>query len=42
MPPLDFIINKGYALLGIGDEDVSEQEKKWQTTLQAYNYQLTD
>jgi hypothetical protein len=42
IPPLDFIINKGYALLGIGDEDVSEQEKKWQTTLQAYNYQLTD
>lgn len=24
------------------DEEVSEQQKKWQTTLQAYNYQLTD
>ena len=42
IPPLDFITSKGYILLGIGDEEVSEQEKKWQTTLQAYNYQLTD
>jgi hypothetical protein len=42
IPPLDFITSKGYTLLGIGDEKVSEQEKKWQTTLQAYNYQLTD
>ena len=42
IPPLDFITSKGYTLLGIGDEKVTEQEKKWQTTLQAYNYQLTD
>ncbi|MGM0952601.1 MAG: hypothetical protein ACQEW7_06450 [Pseudomonadota bacterium] len=42
VPPLDFITNKGYALLGIGNEEISEQEKKWQTILQAYNYQLTD
>jgi hypothetical protein len=42
IPPLDFITSKGYTLLGTGDEEVSEQEKKWQTTLQAYNYQLTD
>jgi hypothetical protein len=42
IPPLDFITSRGYTLLGIGDEKVSEQEKKWQTTLQAYNHQLTD
>lgn len=42
IPPLEFITSKGYALLGIGDEEVGEQQKNWQTTLQAYNYQLTD
>ena len=42
IPPLEFIIGKGYTLLGIGNEDISNQQKKWQTTLQAYNYQLTD
>ncbi len=42
IPPLEFITSKGYILLGIGDEEVSEQQRKWQTTLQAYNYQLTD
>lgn len=42
IPPLEFITRKGYVLLGIGDEEVSDQQKKWQTTLQAYNYQLTD
>lgn len=42
IPTLEFITNKGYTLLGIGSEEVSEQQKKWQTTLQAYNYQLTD
>lgn len=42
IPHLEFITSKGYALLGIGDEEIGEQQKKWQTTLQAYNYQLTD
>ncbi|CAH7392756.1 conserved hypothetical protein [Vibrio chagasii] len=42
IPTLEFITSKGYTLLGIGDEEVSEQDKKWQTTLQAYGYQLTD
>lgn len=42
IPPLEFITSRGYSFLGIGDEEVSEQEKKWQTTLQAYNYQMTD
>lgn len=42
IPSLEFITRKGYALLGLGDEEVSDQHKKWQTTLQAYNYQLTD
>src|SRR5690554_501996 len=42
IPPIEFITTKGYALLGIGDEKASEQDKKWKTTLQSYNYQLTD
>lgn len=42
IPPLEFIVSKGYTSLGIGDEQVSDQQKKWLTTLQAYNYQLTD
>lgn len=42
IPTLEFITSKGYTLIGIGDEEVSEQEKKWQTTLQAYNYQFSD
>ena len=42
IPPLDFITSIGYTSLGIGDEELSEKQKKWQTTLQAYNYQLTD
>lgn len=42
IPPLEFITDKGYTLLGIGDEEIDEQNKKWQTVLQAYNYQLTD
>lgn len=42
IPSIEFIASKGYARLGIGDKEISEQQKKWQTTLQAYNYQLTD
>lgn len=42
VPPLEFITNKGYALLGIGNKELNENEKKWQTALQAYNYHLTD
>ncbi|WP_028302680.1 hypothetical protein [Oceanospirillum maris] len=42
IPPLDFITSKGYSLLGIGDDEITDKEKGWQTTLQAYNYQLTD
>ncbi|MBB1309729.1 hypothetical protein H5162_09860 [Pseudoalteromonas sp. SR41-8] len=42
IPTLEFITSKGYTLLGIGNEEVSEQHNKWQTTLQAYGYQLTD
>ena len=42
IPTLEFMTSKGYTLLGIGDAEVSEQHKKWQTTLQAYGYQLID
>lgn len=41
-PTLEFIVGKGYNLLGIGGEEVNERHRKWQTTLQAYGYQLTD
>lgn len=42
IPELEFIIGKGYALLGLGNENVSEKEKKWKNILQGYNYQMTD
>ncbi|WP_431686613.1 hypothetical protein [Hahella sp. NBU794] len=42
VPDLDFITSNGYTLLGIGSKEVCEKHKKWQTILQAYNYQLTD
>jgi hypothetical protein len=42
IPSLEFITKQGYASLGLGDENVSEQQRKWQTTLQAYGYELTD
>ncbi|MBC6988006.1 hypothetical protein, partial [Alteromonas sp. BZK5] len=42
IPPLEFILSKGYTLIGIGDEEINEQQKRWQTTLQAYDYKLTD
>jgi hypothetical protein len=42
IPTLEFITSQGYTLFGIGDEVVSKQNKEWQTTLQAYGYQLTD
>lgn len=42
IPPLDFITSKGYTLIGIGDNEESDQTKKWKTTLQAYNYRMTD
>lgn len=42
IPPLEFITSKGYTLMGIGEEEINEQQKRWQTTLQAYGYQLTD
>lgn len=42
IPTLEFLTSKGYALLGIGDEECDEKEKYWLTILQAYNYHLTD
>ena len=42
IPTLEFTTSKGYTLLGIGDEDLNEQQKKWQVILQSYNYTLTD
>lgn len=44
IPTLEFVTSKGYALFGIGGDKVkvTEKEKKWQTVLQAYGYQLTD
>lgn len=42
IPSLEFITNTGYSFLGIGDDEVSERDKKWQNTLHAYNYHVTD
>lgn len=42
IPTLEFLTSKGYALLGIGDEKISENEKKWLVTLQAYKYLFSD
>jgi hypothetical protein len=42
IPLLDFITGKGYALTRVEDENVSEMERKWKTTLQSYNYTNTD
>lgn len=42
IPTLEFVTSKGYSLYGIGDDVENETEKKWKTTLQGYNYQVTD
>jgi hypothetical protein len=42
IPTLKYITNNNHRLLGLGKEKVSEQEKKWQTILQAYDYIHTD
>jgi len=42
VPPVSFITQSRYALLGIGDEVIGDREKIWQTTLQAYEYITTD
>ena len=42
IPSLDFVTSKGYSIYGIGDDEENEIEKKWKTTLQGYNYQVTD
>lgn len=42
VPPLDFITSKGDAFPGVRNDEFTEIQKKWQTTLQAYNYYLTD
>lgn len=42
IPPLEFIVSKGYTLFGIEDDKVTDQDKKWKTLLQAYDYRMTD
>jgi Cdc6-like AAA superfamily ATPase len=42
IPSLEFITNTGYSFFGIGDDEVSERDKKWQNILHAYNYHVTD
>ena len=41
IPPLEFVTNKGYEK-NKDEKNKIENEKKWKTTLQSYNYQLTD
>ncbi len=42
IPSLEFITRSDHAFFGIVDEKLTEQEKKWQNILEAYNYQFTD
>lgn len=43
VPPLDYVQEIGYALLGLGDkDDTPDEEKAWNRKLQDYGYQVTD
>ncbi len=42
IPSLDFVINRGYRYMGIGDEKVTDEEKRWNSLLGQYNYMHTD
>lgn len=42
VPPLDFVLNRGYRYMGIGDEEESDEHKKWNGTLSDYDYGHTD
>lgn len=42
IPTLPFITKLKYELLGVGDEKLNDEEKKWMNLLQSYDYQMTD
>lgn len=43
IPPLDYVQNIGYALIGLGEkDDIPDDHKAWNTKLQDYGYQVTD
>jgi KAP family P-loop domain len=42
IPNLEFITSKGVSMFDIGDDEENGKEKKWKTSLQSYNYQVTD
>ena len=42
IPPLDELCNRGFNYLGLGKDDRSEDEKKWNAVLTDYNYTHTD
>ncbi|WP_348766939.1 hypothetical protein [uncultured Salinisphaera sp.] len=43
VPPLDYVQNIGYVLFGLGGrDDLTDDEKAWNTKLQNYGYQVTD
>ena len=42
IPPPEYIKDIGYAMFGLGGDEVSEQEKLWKSLLADYGYQTTD
>lgn len=43
VPTLDFVTDQSYSIYGlVDDEKETEEERKWKTILQSYNYQLAD
>jgi len=41
-PSLEFITSTSYSFFGLGEDEVSDRDKKWQNILHTYNYHLTD
>ena len=42
IPSYDYVKNIGHKLLGIDDEERTEQQKNWNSFLSSYSYQTTD
>jgi len=42
IPPLEQLCNRGFTHIGIGKDDRTEEEKKWNSILSDYNYTNTD
>ena len=42
VPTIDYVTSRGYRLFGIGSDEKSDEEKKWDSLISSYGYQLTD